>query len=79
VITSKKTSTRVPQNKSISESYATRPEQRQKLKESFIRAMGSKLITKHLYQKEAPTPRRTYEWWLMVLMNPSRGTPKAQW
>jgi hypothetical protein len=79
VITSKRTSTRVHPSKSTSESYATRPEQRQKLKESFIRVMGSKLITKHLYQKEAPTPRRTYEWWLMVLMNPSRGIPKAQW
>jgi hypothetical protein len=79
VITSKKTSIKVHQNKSTSESYATRLGQTPKLKESFIRVMGSKLITKHLYQKEAPTPRRTYEWWLMVLMNPSRGIPKAQW
>ena len=76
---SKRTLIKVNQTKFINESCVTKPERKPKLKGLFIRAMGSKLITKSLYQKVVPTPRRTYGSYLMVLMNPFVEIPKVLW
>jgi hypothetical protein len=79
VIISRRTSIKAPLTRSTSEFYAIRQEPTQRIKDLFIRVMGSRLITRHLYQREVPTPRRTYESWRMALMNPSSGIPKVVW